>query len=369
MSALEFASNEPELLIALRDVMETTDKNANRYALNCVQWKGRGSIAATDGHQLLVQSGFVFGWSEDVLMEASDVFASRELPRDQPVQIGKTANWVTVQAGAWTIHHAIQKEGRFPDLDRVIPAASAVVTRMQLDADDAEFLSERIERLPADDTPERPVTVDLNGSVAIRARQDDNSPLTELVLSRSRRIGPELRVQTNREFLARALDLGFTDFGFASSEAPCVCTDATRTYVWQMLDPQSALAASSDAQRIASPVASTSARPSLSDRRSAPRSQPPSSKEQRLSTSNGSSGPVNRLPPSSGAATIPVTSSSSPVPASNDLISQAEQVRDSLRTTLLNVTTLISVARQQRRQSRLMKTTLASLKQLQQLEA
>ena len=85
--------------------------------------------------------------------------------------------------------------------------------------------------------------------------------------------------------------------------------------------------------------------------------------------SNGSTGPVNRLPPSSGAATIPVTSPSSPVPASNDLISQAELVRDSLRTTLLNVTTLISVARQQRRQSRLMKTTLASLKQLQQLEA
>ena len=44
-----------------------------------------------------------------------------------------------------------------------------------------------------------------------------------------------------------------------------------------------------------------------------------------MPTSNGSSRPVNRLPPSSGAATIPVTSShSSPVPASNDLISQAE---------------------------------------------
>ena len=365
----EFASNEPDLLVALRDVMETTEKNATRYALDCVQLKGRGSIAATDSHQMLMQSGFVFGWTEDVLMEANDVFASRELPHDQPVQIGKTANWVTVQVGAWTIHHAIQKEGRFPDLDRVIPAASAMVTRMQLDADDAEFLSERIERLPADDTPERPVTVDLNGSVAIRARQDDTSPLTELVLSRSRRIGPELCVQTNREFLARALDLGFTEFGFVGGEAPCVCTDATRTYVWQMLDPQSALAASSAAQRIASPAASTSANPSLSDRRTTTRSQPPSSKEQRMPTSNGSSGPVNRLPPSSGAATSPVTSSSSSVPASNDLISQAELVRDSLRTTLLNVTTLISVARQQRRQSRLMKTTLASLKQLQQLEA
>ena len=75
----EFASNEPELLVALRDVMETTEKNATRYALGCIQLKGRGSMAATDGHQLLMQSGFAFGWSEDVLMEASDIFASREL--------------------------------------------------------------------------------------------------------------------------------------------------------------------------------------------------------------------------------------------------------------------------------------------------
>ena len=84
---------------------------------------------------------------------------------------------------------------------------------------------------------------------------------------------------------------------------------------------------------------------------------------------NGSSAPVNRLPPTSGVATTSGSSLSSPVPASNDLITQAEQVRDSLRTALLNVSTLISAARQQRRQSRLMKTTLASLKQWQQLEA
>lgn len=367
----EFASNEPGLLIALRDVMETTEQNATRYALSCVQLKGRGSLAATDGHQLLMQSGFAFGWDEnkEVLMEASDVFASRELPQDQPVQIGKSDRWVTVQVGAWTIHHAIPQEGRFPDVDRVIPATGAVVTRMQLDAADAEFLSDRIERLPADDTPERPVTVDLNGSVAIRASQDKTSPPTELVLSRSRRVGPEVRLQTNREFLARALDLGFTEFGFVSGEAPCVCTDATRTYVWQMLDPKSALQPTDDVQRIASPAASTSVRNALSERRTTKSSQTLSSKEQRMPTPNGSSGPVNRLPPTSGVATNPVTLSPSPVSASNDLITQAELVRDSLRTTLLNVTTLISVARQQRRQSRLMKSTLASLRQLQQLEA
>lgn len=365
----EFASNEPGLLIALRDGMETTDSNATRYALACVQLQGRGAIAATDGRQLLRQSGFVFGWNADVLMEASDVFASRELPHDQPVRIGKTPNWVTVEVGAWTIHHAIQKEGRFPDVERVIPGSSSVVTRMQLDADDAEFLADRIEKLPADDVHDRPVTVDLNGSVAIRARLDAMSPLTELVLSRSRRLGPELRLQTNREFLARALDLGFTEFGFVNAESPCVCADATRTYVWQLLDPKNALPSNEEARRIVSPVASTSVTPSMSDRRPITRSQPSSSKEPRMPTFPGSPGTVNRLPPTLGAATNPTVSPPSPVPASNDLISQAELVRDSLRTTLLNVTTLITVARQQRRQSRLMKTTLASLKQLQQLDA
>ena len=365
----EFASNDPGLLTALRDGMETTDPDATRYALSCVLLQGQGSIAATDGRQLLRQSGFVFGWDEAVLIEPSDVFASRELPHDQPVQIGKTANWVTVQAGAWTIHHAIHKEGRFPDVDRVIPASSSVVTWMQLDADDAEFLSDRIERLPADDVHDRPVTVDLNGSVAIRARLDATSPLTELVLSRSRRLGPELRLQTNREFLTRALDLGFAEFGFVNAESPCVCSDATRTYVWQLLDPKNVLAPNEEARRIVSPVASRSVSPSMSDRRPITRSQTSSSKEPRMPTSHGSPGPLNRLPPSSGAVTNPATTPSVPVPTTNDLISQAELVRDSLRTTLLNVTTLITVARQQRRQSRLMKTTLASLKQLQQLDA
>ncbi len=88
-----------------------------------------------------------------------------------------------------------------------------------------------------------------------------------------------------------------------------------------------------------------------------------------MPNSNGFSGPVNRLPPSPGAATSLGTAPSSPAPASNDLIVQAERLRDTLRTTLQDVTSLIVAARQQRRQSRLMKTTLASLKQLQQLGA
>ena len=88
-----------------------------------------------------------------------------------------------------------------------------------------------------------------------------------------------------------------------------------------------------------------------------------------MSNSNDYHGPVNRLPPSSEAATSPGTNPSSPAPASTDLIVHAEHLRDSLRTALQDVISLIAAARRQRSQTRLMKTTLNSLKQLQQLGA
>ena len=87
-----------------------------------------------------------------------------------------------------------------------------------------------------------------------------------------------------------------------------------------------------------------------------------------MSTLSNRSGPVNRLLATAKDETV-LTSRSAASVTAQDLIVQAKRVRDSLRTTLSTVTTLITAARQQRCQSRLMKTTLASLKQLQQLEA
>ena len=367
----EFTDNEPQLLFALRDAMETTDKNSTRYALDCVQLQGNGSLSATDGRQLLAQSGFRFGWNEAVLMEASDVFASRELPNDQIVHIGHTAEWVTVQIGAWSIHHALRKEGRFPNVAQIVPADSAVTTRMQLDPADIEFVSDRIERLPADEDPERPVTIDLNGSVAIRAQQDAGSPMTELVLSRSRRTGPELRFQTNREFLVRALDLGFTEIGFVNAESPCVCTVGRRTFVWQPLDPKSALAEVEGVQRLES-VSVTSPVSAGTTRQPVRRAATPAAATavNRVTdhlpqpARTGLASKVSRAAPVAAAGGV-----SQPEPNQADVIAQALALRDQLRQVTQGLTDLAVKIRHQRKQSRLMKSTLQSLQQLKLLEA
>ena len=51
----------------------------------------------------------------------------------------------------------------------------------------------------------------------------------------SHRVGDQLRVLTNREYLARALNLGFHEIGFVDSKSPCVCQDSTRTKLLEIV--------------------------------------------------------------------------------------------------------------------------------------
>ncbi len=364
----ELATNPPHLLKALQDAVATVESNSTRFSLDCVQLSGTsGTMAATDSRQLLVQTGFQFPWREELLMRATDVFASRELPTNLPVAIGRTEQGITVRIGEWTIHHEINKDGRFPKLDRTIPSPAAIQTRMQVDAADARFLTTTVGRLPADDQTDRPLTLDLNGSVVVRARKDEQSPMMELLLSRSQRVGAQLRLQTNRTYLARALELGFTEVGFVDAESPCVCQDTTRTYVWMLLENKGALEPSSEALRIDSlSVPSTGA---TNPARNGVASPTPTSA---ITTTVI---PVNRVAGHLSPRTAPKTNVIADVvpvmsaPRSTDVIEQALELRNQLRSVVQGLTELVTQIRQQRKQTRLMKSTLQSLKQLQLLEA
>ena len=98
-----WASNPPRLLNALNDAMKIVPPDATRYATNCVQLRPNGGrIAATDTHQLLIESGFTFPGNSDVLIPRTTLFGSRELPTDQSVEVGVTANHGVFRVGPWT---------------------------------------------------------------------------------------------------------------------------------------------------------------------------------------------------------------------------------------------------------------------------
>jgi hypothetical protein len=363
-----FAENSLTLLEALNAAGETTEPDAVRYATNCIQLRGIGSIVASDGRQLLVQDGFQFPWREDLLIPHSKVFGSPELAGDGPVTIGKADDWVALSSGPWTIWLAVNTGGRFPDLAGHIPQLDVAIARCRFSSSDAGFLGETLPRLPCDDEFNLPVTLDLNGRVAIRARAADQPRPTELVLTGSECSGEPIRIHTNRTFLARALKLGFQEVSFYGAKVPVLCQDERRKYLWALLDPDSVIKPAEDAIRIVSseadpetPVTKTKTR-----RRVSPVSEP-------ITNSNGNAA-TNGNGQSSGHAKANGQAKAhgrsrngavrKPSQEAESLIRQAEALRTSLRDTLLKTNALLKGLKQHRRQSRALRNTIDSLRQL-----
>ena len=252
-----WTTNPAGLLEALAEACETGSDDSTRYALNCIQLQGgRGQIVATDGRQLFACSGYEFPWSEDLLIKARPIFACRAISRDRPVDVGRTETHVFFRVGAWTVSCVVQREARFPAAERVIPAPAEVETQLRLDAADARFLESALGRLPGGEAINRPVTVNLNGEVAVWASSAEHPErVTELVLQRSSYVGMPISVCTNRALLERALRMGFSEFGFTGAETPFVCREDRRVYAVQPLSEAAPPPAGAEVTRIESGAA------------------------------------------------------------------------------------------------------------------
>jgi hypothetical protein len=363
-----WAAGPPELLAALAEATETTTDDSRRYALDCIHIRGsRDQIIATDGRQLLIRSGFGLSWAGDVLIKGSPLFACRALPRDRPVDVGRTDTHVVFRVGPWTIACEVQKDARFPEVERVIPQPAEVATRLRLDAEDAGFLESALGRLPGAGDINAPVTIDLNGEVAVRADAADHPDrFTEIILNRSSYTGSPLRICTNRTLLGRALHLGYTEIGFAQVDSPFVCRDGSRTYAVQPLSGGVVPGAEAHVTRIESGAAGGGEG----------RSPAPTAGTRRTTTVRESRD-GHEPPPSGGRNNTPAR----PVELSNAagseppgtslaaLIQEAEALHASLADARSRTARLIAGLRRQRKQSRQLQETLKALRQLRLVEA
>jgi hypothetical protein len=342
-----------DVLEALEEASRTCADDSNRYALDCIQLRGTvHKIVASDGHQVLVRSaGFELPWDGDLLIKGSPVFACKVLPGSRPLRIGKTDTHVVFRAGPWTTFHEIRKDARFPSVDELLSEQDALATLLQLNTQDARFLEAALERLPGSDELNSPATLDLNGKVTIRALAPVTSQVTELVLNGSRYSGPAIRINTNRRFLSRALQLGFREIGIAGVEAPIVCREPHRVYAWQPLNGDAALVPAGNVLRIESSTATSTTR---SDEtapkppRRIMRAPTPSNGHESAVTANGN----GHLASDNNGTSLAT------------LIQDAEALHTTLTDARTSVARLIAGLRRHRKQSRLVSVTLKSLRQL-----
>jgi hypothetical protein len=336
-------------LAALSEAVQTAARDCARPALSRLLLRGSsGEIVATDGRQLLIQSGFNFPWKEDVLVPALPAFTGRGLPLDLPVTIGRTGTHIAVEIGPWLFLLAIDTTGRFPDCQQVVPRRSALRTELSLSAEDAEVLLRALPHLPGKEGKDGPITLEVGETVSVRAQEESGEEITELVLPRSQASGPSLRLATNRRYLHRALSLGFQHFLIACPEQPIVCRDTSRLNWWMVLDAKSALPA---ARKTAGPDLGTLSTPTESDpvppKRE--RHQPmPVRNHEETEPRNGS------VPPQEPNA-LPC--------GIDELIREAEDLRAVLTEASARAARLAAGLKRQRRQGRSLEAAIAALRQ------
>jgi hypothetical protein len=263
----------PEFLTALHECGRTAARESGRFALSRVQVQGRaGRVVGTDGRTALVWSGFDFPFADDLLVPALPAFGSRELA-GADARVGRTPAHLVVGAGPWRVYLPVDAAGRYPDVAGVVPRGAPTVAG--LDDRDAAELAGRLPALPGADADDRPVTLDLDGGVVVRAKDDATGRVASVRLDRSPSAGPPARVVLDRRVLVRALSLGCVTARVAPGK-PVVFEGVNRTLVTVALDP--ALAAGADAPDIAAtntPERSTAVRPETNGHTPSGRHDPP----------------------------------------------------------------------------------------------
>jgi hypothetical protein len=159
-----------------------------------------------------------------------------------------------------------------------------------------------------------------------------------------------VRFVSIRLYLARAVQLGFTEVPVTNPNAPVVCRQGTRTYVWIMLDRAGALLPSDDVLRITSGDEAAAPKPPKERRRVLmPRPLP---NGHAATPRNGAEA---GLAPTNGATL-------------GSLLAEAQALRDTLHDACGRSARLVAALKRQKKQSKLVASTLASLRQLQQIE-
>ena len=212
---------ESRFLECLHDTANITDESSQRYALYCVQLDGtNGSVTATDGAQLLRFSGFEFPWPEQsLLIRSNKLFMLTEFTKLNEVSVGVEGDTFLLRAGSWKFATPIERDCRFPNVENVIPVESAASNRVQLDPKDCHVLATCVKLLPGDHEFNRPVTIDLNGHVAIVGQSAPRTTAgAAIILERSIHIGPNLRTSVDRDKLLRAIKMGATELLFRSNQ-------------------------------------------------------------------------------------------------------------------------------------------------------
>ena len=337
-------AHSSRLFDAMVDATKCADNQRIRYALDTICFRGANNqIISTDGKQALVQDGFDFPFDNDVLCPVSKIFASKELSEiGETVKVGSEGDYVYFNVG--NVNFWLQKvDGKFPLMDQFTKDIDGY-TWLKVDPTDAIFVSERLDILPGKDKFNSPVYIGLNDGVAVRGHDTAMQTATELRLVKSGYDGASAKMSLNRNYLKNALDFGINRIGFNPTDTtPLIGYGDKKLFV---IMPLEGTEPEVDSCKLT--VLLSNAKASV-----------PSKIERPVKTAKPI--PVTQACRSARSHSKVLDKSKGKAAVLDDAV----KLRTNLRETLGNVNDLIRSIKSQRRQDKLLRDTVNSLRKLQ----
>ena len=357
-----WATLPPSFLLAFDEAAQTAAVDATKFALTRVHLHGKlGQIVATDSKQALLQSGYHFPWDDVVLVPSICAFSLRELAQENTIRIARTNKMVCLQAGPWNFFLGIDTTGKPPPVHEIVPKAQGITCRAQLHPEDMTFLAAALPRLPGRKEENAPVTLDLQRSVSVRAREGASKTVTEIKLARSTIEGRPQCLAINRIYLERALKLGLTEIQVVNPSKPIVFRDKSRLYISMTLIPDTVVPPSDNAVRISS--ATDRPREKKTERVSDPQPVTPRRISNMAPRNNNHHSPQEH--PINGPQNGANNGAAQPGgPNVMQLLDEVEQIRAVLQDALGRVTHLHGALKQFRRHGKAMEDAMKSLRGL-----
>jgi hypothetical protein len=297
----------------------------------------------------LVQDGYGFeGWgTSDVVCPASKIFNSKELKEIAPdnVEIGLTNGVIYFGLGSVEIYlKAI--DGVFPKVAKIMETAPET-TYLTVDPGDADFVLNKLPALPGGKNIDSPVYISLDVAAWLRAYNCEQKTGVALELSRSTFTGKSTSVSINRLFLKNALQFGCNKIGIdPTGDKPVICTGNDRTFICVPLTGKEPEAEHMDVIAADLQPATATAASVAVPKTTATVTVPV--KRRRRTVKRDASVKRDAVQPTGKMA----------------LLVTAEQIRNDLRNSLLQVNSLIREVKAQRQKDRLLQNTMDNLRKL-----
>ena len=333
-------THSKRLVEAIQLASRCTDSENPRYAIGGICFRSEKSqIISTSGSQALVQDNFQFPWDSDVLCPTSRIFACKDLFKSagtDEVLLGQVDGSIYFRFG--TIELYLRSlDGRFPKVDQLLTPADGS-TYLNIHPTDAAFLIDRMDKLPGKKDSNSPIWLSTEDKIQIRAFDKAHQTGMTLPLDYSTFLGEPVSLSMNRAFLQNALRFGCLLIAVDPAGAtPMICTDEGKTFICMTLDknPMPEI----EAARMSVITSSTQATVTTPAKVDAPVQV---KRRRRVAAKSSAAKPTGNTA----------------------LLQTAEQIRQDLRNSLVQVNVLIKEVKAQRNQDRLLRNTMDSLRKL-----